>query len=411
MSTLPKKSDLRLPLKFGCIIRREVSLVSGRKMDSQKKMLKLILIRTSAALCLATNCGAVFATPVYALDSNSDTAADAIKLYQQHSYKLAAEAFEQIFKKSKPTAESLYYAALSNQKCGQNARANQLFQYVVTNFPGTLSAQFSQTALNGEQISQQQGESFAKASSTTGITQRADKPIVPAKFATMFYESNSPAARKILFIGNSLTFVNQLPIVLAALAINSNTCSDLRVGEVVEGGATLEHMFSQTNALKAITEDGPWTDVVLQDQSETPVKNPALTLEYSDRFAKEIKKVRARAVFFETWSLNGHQNTQSQYHDVYMEASKSADGLFVPAGEAFSLCHTEHPEIELYGDDRHPTQQGTYLAACVFYKKLFNRTPVGLPNDLSLADVKIMNINASVASVLQNVALRAAGAN
>ncbi|MDR3616527.1 MAG: hypothetical protein P4L53_23405 [Candidatus Obscuribacterales bacterium] len=375
-------------------------------------MFKPIIIRTSTALWLAAMSGTLLATPINAVDSNSKTAADAIKLYQQHSYKSAADAFEQIFKANKPTAENLYYAALSNQMCGQNVRAKQLFQYVVTNFPDTRSAQYAQTALKGAQTSQPAEGAFAQKSlGTASIAQRAEKPTAPAKFATMFYESNSPAARKILFVGNSLTYVNQLPIVLAALAINSNTCSELRVGEVVEGGATLEHMFNQTNAVKAITEDGPWTDVVLQDQSETPVKNSALTLQYSERFAKEIKKVHARTVFFETWSLNGQQSTQAQYHDVYMEACKSADGLFVPAGDAFALCHTEHPEIELYGDDRHPNQQGTYLAACVFYKKLFGRTPVGLPSDLSLAGIKIMTLSTSIASTLQSVALKAAGSN
>jgi hypothetical protein len=95
---------------------------------------------------------------------------------------------------------------------------------------------------------------------------------------------------------------------------------------------------------------------------------------------------------------------------VSQNAASSCGGTVVFAGEAFELCQKRHPEINLYADDRHPSQAGTYLAACVFYGKIFGRTPVGLPNDLSLVDddtkgkMSVFTLPKSTATALQNVA-------
>ena len=34
-------------------------------------------------------------------------------------------------------------------------------------------------------------------------------------------------------------------------------------------------------------------------------------------------------------------------------------------------------------DKKHPTRQGTYLAACVFYATMYGRSPEGLPGSIA----------------------------
>jgi hypothetical protein len=39
---------------------------------------------------------------------------------------------------------------------------------------------------------------------------------------------------------------------------------------------------------------------------------------------------------------------------------------------------TRNPQIRLWGEDgRHPSLKGSYLAACVFYKLFYQKSPVG----------------------------------
>jgi hypothetical protein len=43
------------------------------------------------------------------------------------------------------------------------------------------------------------------------------------------------------------------------------------------------------------------------------------------------------------------------------------------------MVRQDHPDIDLWQTDgSHPTQAGTYLAACVFYASVFRQSPAGL---------------------------------
>jgi tetratricopeptide (TPR) repeat protein len=355
------------------------------------------------------------------------SAQQAVRLYEQKEYKKAADEFEKLFNSGlPPSANYFYYAALSNQNCQQIARAEQLFKYIIQNYPGTVHAQYSARALvsiapvNALHLPAKgaSDQNISRLGTTLGAQPKSgnldgsnSKISHRAKYTQMFFESTDPRCHKILFIGNSLTYVNQLPIMLAALALNSQTCSELRIGEVVEGGATLKQLFDGPSAVNAIKIDGPWTEVVLQDQSTEPIRAPEETAEFANKFAQEIKRVSARPLLFETWALKGQMSSQPALKKAYLEAAASSSGMFVPAGEAFSICLSTHPEIELYGDDRHPNQAGTYLAACVFYRKIFGRTPVGLPSTLSAGGVSVASLDPKTAAVLQQVADKAAQAN
>ena len=51
----------------------------------------------------------------------------------------------------------------------------------------------------------------------------------------------------------------------------------------------------------------------------------------------------------------------------------------MPVGLAFAAVAKRYPGITLHASDkRHPSAAGTYLAACVFYAALWQRSPEGL---------------------------------
>lgn len=67
-------------------------------------------------------------------------------LYSKGKFAAAADSFERIIR-VQPTARACYYAALSCRSSGREARAQQLFQYIVTNFPSSQEAAICKTAL------------------------------------------------------------------------------------------------------------------------------------------------------------------------------------------------------------------------------------------------------------------------
>jgi hypothetical protein len=57
-----------------------------------------------------------------------------------------------------------------------------------------------------------------------------------------------------------------------------------------------------------------------------------------------------------------------------------------PAGQAWERALREEPSIVLWqADGSHPSEAGTYLAACVLYARIFNTSPVGIPDSGGLS--------------------------
>jgi hypothetical protein len=185
----------------------------------------------------------------------------------------------------------------------------------------------------------------------------------------------SKPSSSVLFIGNSFTFFNNgIDKELARLAPSCKTSID------APGGYSLEMHWNGGSARQAV-RSGHYDYVVLQDQSQTPVINQAMFRQYADDFDQEIRRSGARTVLLMTWERPDSiiagvttANLASAYNAVGAELGAKV----APAGLAFAAALAERPDLTLYGPDGHPTMYGTYLAACVVYATIFDRSPVGI---------------------------------
>jgi hypothetical protein len=78
---------------------------------------------------------------------------------------------------------------------------------------------------------------------------------------------------------------------------------------------------------------------------------------------------------------NGFPNYESMQYQIDAGYLGIAQELNVPVasvGFAWSEARKQDPQLALWQDDgSHPTEQGTYLAACVFYSVIFHKSPEG----------------------------------
>jgi len=185
---------------------------------------------------------------------------------------------------------------------------------------------------------------------------------------------------RILFIGNSFTYANDLPGMLIGMMATKGISLETR--SVTPGGCTLKKHWDDGNAVKAIREGG-WNYVVIQEQSQMPVLHPAETLKYAALLVGEARKVGAEPVFYMTWAYKADPNMQPGLAATYTKAAKDANCLLAPVGLAWRRALKEDPKLVLHAKDgKHPSPQGTYLAASVFYATLLRRDPAGLPGRL-----------------------------
>lgn len=179
---------------------------------------------------------------------------------------------------------------------------------------------------------------------------------------------------RVLFIGNSYTYYNELPSMLSTLASSESSLPQVFAEAVVVGGATLERHWEEGTATEAI-RGGDWDFVVLQEQSLRPVNDPERMFEFARKFATEIRSAGADPVLFLTWARDGRPEMQVLLDRSYLTLGRELGAQVVPAGPAWEIALELSPEIPLHMDDgSHPTPTGTYLAACVFFGVLVDET-------------------------------------
>lgn len=184
---------------------------------------------------------------------------------------------------------------------------------------------------------------------------------------------------RVLFIGNSYIYVNDLPFQIQRIAEAAGAELALEVVSVTPGGMTLERHW-ESGASRRLIRQGGWTHVVLQEQSTRPIDDPDAFYEYARRFDAEIDRVGAETVFYLTWARQDRPASQDTLTRVYLTAAEELGARVAPVGLAWQRAFAEDPAIVLHSDDRsHPGPTGTYLAALVFYATLYDASPVGTP--------------------------------
>jgi PKD repeat protein len=207
-------------------------------------------------------------------------------------------------------------------------------------------------------------------------------------YCLSFYSQESLS---VLFIGNSYTFVNDMPSVLNNLTTSKG--DQIMLDSRTQGGA-----FFSTHCGNASTFDKikshPWDYVVLQGQSQelsfhTNQVNTQ-SLPYIVQLSDSIHRHNycTQAMLFLTWgrqngdpqwdSISTYDGMQARLTDATVRMADSIDASVSPVGIAWKYTRDNHPAINLYSaDGSHPSYAGTYLAACTFYAALFRKTPEG----------------------------------
>ena len=198
---------------------------------------------------------------------------------------------------------------------------------------------------------------------------------------------------KILFIGNSFTGYNDMPGIVRELAITSKKSifedCFLRYGKCL-------YDISQMSQVKKQIKQQKWDYVVLQDgphnaaypdsyQSLIPYA-PYSPLPLTLKIIRDMALANCestRIVYFMPWAFKdgitwimGQTDTyQEMQKKIYNNAIKFADELkliIAPIGWAWYRVIQERPEIDQFNPDwSHASQEGSYLAACVFYVTFF----------------------------------------
>jgi hypothetical protein len=196
------------------------------------------------------------------------------------------------------------------------------------------------------------------------------------------------SCKRILFIGNSFTFENDLPGMFTKLANSGG--HRVETAMIAQGGWTLADHVNSSDTMNQISAS-KWDYVVLQEQSEIPAFELSRNVRMypaARTLVRQIDGTGAKPIFFLTWahrdglpesSVQDYQTMQFQVDIGTMGIAKELSAMIAPVGYAWLLARGQNPNLELWqSDGSHPSEQGTYLAACVFYAVIYRESPKGL---------------------------------
>lgn len=226
--------------------------------------------------------------------------------------------------------------------------------------------------------------------------------------------------KNILFIGNSYTYGNDLPLLVKNLA-EANGHS-VFVDSHSVGGATFANHASNSTVMTKIKSKN-WDYVIIQGQSQEPafpdqqVNNSSIPgakrltdSVYANNFCTEV-------MFFMTWGrkngdpqwgpISTFEGMQQRLYDGYMRIADSCQASVAPVGQVWRSIRNSMPEVELYqSDESHPTLAGSYLAAMTIYSSVFMELPTTLVGNSGLSSQFTNQINEHIqADVLDELAL------
>ena len=199
---------------------------------------------------------------------------------------------------------------------------------------------------------------------------------------------------RVLFIGNSLTYVQNMPRQVEAIAASlSGPCIETEM--IAVGGATLENHWRADSAARRI-RSGNFTHVVMNDQStfgeawvidgQTRVEGTAAELkEFGRRFIEVVRAANAKPFFLAHWSDKQAPPRDQQALDYAFATVAQANAAdVIPAGTAVKALQASTPRATPYFEDgHHLSATGAYLEALVVYSMISGQSVAGATSRIS----------------------------
>lgn len=222
-----------------------------------------------------------------------------------------------------------------------------------------------------------------------------------APFAGAQAQDAAPKEYRVLLVGNSLTYTNNLPALLRAVGASQGT--PIATETYAAPGGTLDDRLDEGHVAAALRERR-FDAVVLQEQGghlaacmsslQEQRKAPCAASAQAYRDFAELAKSKGAAVLlFGTWGPDERWQGKLD-RSVRMIARKHDAKVFDAAG-ALAALHESQPDVRLYPDGTHPSTLASVMLALALYRDVTGHAPVA--GDLRV-NAPLLPVNAAVSA-------------
>ncbi len=193
-------------------------------------------------------------------------------------------------------------------------------------------------------------------------------------------------SHKVLMIGNSFTYFWNMPQMVEAMAKHEDI--NLETSQSTVGGSNLEQHWKKQKGTETrkILDKEKFDIVILQDHSMSTIEAPERFTTYTTKLIDLAKEKGAEPLLSMTWAYDSNPLMQETISSSYTELGKETGVKVVPVGTIFMQAQKARPDLKMYFDDKHPSSDGSYLIALIYYKYLTGNSVKDIPNRLVTQD-------------------------
>ncbi|MCE2994159.1 MAG: SGNH/GDSL hydrolase family protein [Cyclobacteriaceae bacterium] len=179
--------------------------------------------------------------------------------------------------------------------------------------------------------------------------------------------SNMPTMR-ILFVGNSLTYTNDLPELLNQEARKSGV--EVHTEMMALPNYALEDHWQDGTMQKRISS-GTFNFVIVQQGPSSQSDGREMLLDYGARIKTLCDQYDSKLVFFMVWPARANWHTFPGVINNYTEAATATQSILCPVGLEWKQYMESSADYSYYGPDQfHPSVKGSQNAAALIFKVL-----------------------------------------
>lgn len=169
---------------------------------------------------------------------------------------------------------------------------------------------------------------------------------------------------KVLFIGNSHTFFNDMPNLFTDM-VQQESGEPVDAVMLAYSGRDLHWHHQEYFSVRYNLLYGQYDYCIIQ-QAAHPFPDPCSTDANADWILQLCHTAHTKPVIYMTWAEQAHPEHARMMIDYYTGLAGRSGSLLAPVGHVFEALRNSHPEINLYWKDgEHASVYGDYLAASV----------------------------------------------
>ncbi len=173
----------------------------------------------------------------------------------------------------------------------------------------------------------------------------------------------------ILFIGNSLTYTNDLPKLLKNFAFSKGKKINVTC-QCLPNYALIDHWTD--GKIQNLLNSEKFTHVIIQQGPSSQEEGRLWLMEYGAKIKEVCEINKSKLAYYMVWPARSNYLTFDGVIKNYTDAAKANEAILCPVGLEWKKHFDQTNDFSLYGPDEfHPSLKGSMKAAEIIYSSIF----------------------------------------